>query len=252
VNRALASLGATLVTAGALAAGLAAGTPATPPAPTRSAPIPDAPRSDEATDEIALGDTFKLGGLTTRLSMFWTPDETAVVLRTYEEAWKDAGEPLVRTIDRVTSLTVLEKDSGMMRSVQISDLGDMRLVVPNLVDARQAPLPEGPDTSPVPVPENAKAYLAQEVDEPRGLSHHATYLAPMKPLTAIKFYQQELMPLGYVERSALVQTGRHGAGRRFERGVESVEVMATPTDDDGKSSFVVVEHLRAPAAEEGK
>ncbi|MFM2152034.1 MAG: hypothetical protein RL199_469 [Pseudomonadota bacterium] len=247
MNRRLAALGATVVTAGALAAGLAAGS-APPAAPARVASIPDAPRAADASDEIALGDSFDLGGLTTRLSMFWTPDETDVVLRTYRDAWRDAGEPLERTIDRVTSLTVLERETGMMRSVQVSDLGDMRLVVPNLVDARRLPAPSSPEDSPVPVPENTASYLSQEVDEPRGRSHHATYVAPMKPATAIEFYRQELTPLGYSERPALFQTGRHGAGRQFVRGPETVEVMATPTDNEGTSCFVVVEHLRAPPA----
>jgi hypothetical protein len=249
----MASLGATLLSGAVLAAGLALGTPAVPPVPDRVAAIPDAPHADDASPEVGLGDRFELGGMPSRLSMFWTPDEAREVLATYLSAWEGVGEPIVRRLDRVTSLSVVEADTGMMRSVQITDLGDLRLVVPNLVDVRRLPTPQGPEASPVPVPENAAAYLSQVVDEPRGRSHHASYLAPMNPATAIEFYRQTLGPLGYAERPSLVATGRRGMGRTFVRGPESVEVLATPTEESSaETAFVVVEHLRVPAGEEAR
>jgi hypothetical protein len=234
-----------------LAVGFLIGTPeAAADAPANPAVIGAPAAPDDANGEVSLGDSMQLNGRPTRLSMFWTPDETDEIVRVYSEAWKKAGFiPQVRTLDRVTSVTIVENETGLMRSVTISDAGDQRMVTPSVSDIRQFP-DSSPRTAPVPVPENAQMYLSQVADDANAVSYHATFLMPNSPAQAVEFYKIEMGKLGYAEHDAIVKSTKKAQTAEFHRGPEVVTVIATQTEDSSEyTAFVVVEHVRAVAPE---
>lgn len=234
--------------AAALGVGLLAGAPEASagagPARTTTLSTPD---RDDGDPEVSLGESMQMWGRPTRLSMFHTSDTTDQVVELYTEAWKDVSAlpPVVKRVDRVTSVSVLEEKTGLMRSVTVQDMGEERLVMPALVDVRMFP-DLGSRSAPVPVPENAKGYSGQAADDATSISYHATYLAPMSPKTAIAFYRQELVPQGYAERPSELKSSVAEAVE-FVRGPEHVEVVAANTQeaDGAPATFVVVEHVRA-------
>lgn len=239
-------------TAGAaLGLGLVVGAPeAAANGPSNAVHLAAPPASDEAATEVSLGDSMELWGRPSRLTMFWTADESSEIIRTYLEAWKDVhSQPVVRRLDRVTSASVLEPETGLMRSVSVTDVGDQRLVVPSLTDVRAFP-DLGARHAPVPVPENAKAYLSQVADDSSSVSYHATFLIPISPARAVEFYKVELGKLGYASRDPLAKSSVHAQTAEFSRGPESVSVVATPTEDKSPdTAFVVVQHTRAIVTE---
>ena len=233
--------------AAALGVGLVAGAPeaAAGAGPARTTTLSTPDRGDPD-GEVSLGESMQVWGRPTRLSMFHTSDTTEQVIDLYTEAWKDVGvtPPVIKRLDRVTSVSVLEEKTGLMRSVTVQDMGEERLVMPSLVDIRVFP-DLGTRAAPVPVPENAKGYSGQAADDAMSISYHATYLAPMSPKTAIAFYRQELVPLGYAEKPSELKSSVAEAVA-FVRGPERVEVVAANTQEDGApATFVVVEHVRA-------
>lgn len=234
-------LGAALA---ALALGLWAGAPeASASGPTRRATVA-APQNAEQDDEVALGDSMQLWGQPARLSMFHTDDSREEVLQTYLDAWKNEdAEPIVKHLDRLSSLSVVDPESGLMRSVMVQDLGDVRLVIPSLTDVRAFPdLSES--GAPVPVPENALHYTGQVADDATSLSYHGSFTTPMSSATAIEFYRRELTGAGYTERRSDFNSGKADAAD-FVRGPETVQVLATTMEEAGKrATFVVVQHTR--------
>jgi hypothetical protein len=236
-----------LLTAGAtLGLGLVAGAPEaeanTPSQPMQLASPSGTAREDS---EVSLGDSMVLNGQATQLSMFWTSDDVETVLKTYAEVWKDQTKPVVHRRGPITSLSVLDATGQTMRSVMIQDNGDLRLVVPSMTDVRTSPS-AGPESSPVPVPENARAYMSQTADDATSLNHHSSYFAPMAAETALEFYTQELGRLGY----QVAPKGGFGKNAKlqsatFVRGPETVNIVATPVSNEAEGVHVVVDHVRA-------
>jgi hypothetical protein len=245
----LANVGCVGVAAGALALGLLVGGEAEANHPGSRASIA-APRAlTEGTGEVPLGESMELWGQPTRLSTFWTPDPVVEVVRIYVEAWQKSGlDPQVREIDKVTAVHALESETGLMRSVTVIDLGEERLVVPNVSDVRTIP-DLGPRHAPVPIPENATAYLGQVADDTTSLTFSANYLVPLEPDRLLAFYKRELEPDGYeVQQGALSRRTREAASAEYGRGKEWISIVATRTSterDQRPASFVVVTHTRA-------
>ncbi len=234
-------LGAALA---ALSAGLWAGAPeASATGPAQRATVA-APQAEEQDDEVAIGDSMQLWGQPTRLSMFHTDDTTDEVVQAYLDAWKrDDAEPIVKRLDRLASVAVVDPESGLMRSVMVQDMGETRLVIPSLTDVRAFPdLSER--GSPVPVPENALHYTGQVADDATSLSYHGSYTTTMSSATAIEFYRRELTAAGYAERRSDFKSAKADAVD-FVRGPETVQVLATTMEEGGKrATFVVVQHTR--------
>jgi hypothetical protein len=229
----------------ALALGLWAGAPeASAAGPSRRATV-TAPAGSEAQDEeVAIGDSMQLWGQPTRLSMFHTDDSTDEVLQTYIDAWKSAeSEPIVKHMGRLASVSVVDPESGLMRSAMVQDLGDVRLVIPSLTDVRAFPdLSER--SAPVPVPENALHYTGQVADDATSLSYHGSFTTTMSSATAIEFYRRELVAAGYAERRSDFKSSKADAAE-FVRGPETVQVLATTLEEASKrATFVVVQHTR--------
>lgn len=201
--------------------------------------------SASAAGEIALGDGMELFGRPSQLSLFWTTDSTEQVIQSYASAWRAAGlEPEVRDLGRASTVFSVEKSTGLMRSVSVFEAGEERLVVPGLSDVRGTP-DFSARRAPVPVPENARGYFAQTTDDITAISYSANYLVPLAPRRAVDFYRVELGKLGYEESPGFAPQGS-ASGAQFERGPETVMVVAMPTEDGAKNTaFVVVNHQRA-------
>lgn len=208
-------------------------------------------RAANETGEVPMGDGMELFGRPTRLTTFWTADPVSEIVRTYSEAWQAAGlNPLVKQLDRVTSVASIDPDTGFMRTVTIMDSGDERLVMPSMTDVREVPQLE-PADAPVPIPETARAYMSQVTDDVSSVAYSANYVVPLVPARAVEFYKVELGALGYeVEKNSAKGT-REGRMIEFRRGPEWITVVATPTNKEPRApSFVVVTHTRFLGTEE--
>lgn len=240
--------------AGVLAAGLVFGAPAAQAnGPSSAARFGFADVSAEGDGEISMGAGLEIWGQPSQLSLFWTPDAPSEITRTYLDAWETAG--LVTDEKRMGNMTVvsaLEESTGLMRTVTVLEgQGDDRLVLPGLTDIRALPDPT-PTGAPVPIPENAKAYLAHVADDVWSLAYNGTFLVPMAPDRIVRFYEVELSKLDYQLTPGFAASGRADAAE-WARGNELVSVAATAFDKDNpNSSFVVVTHTRAINSEEGR
>lgn len=235
------------VAGGVLALGLLLGGEAEADAPARAATLAAPERLVEGTGEVPLGESMEIWGRPSRLSIFWTQDSREEVLRVYSEAWSSAGlKPTVKVIDQVSSVSAIDPETGLMRSVSVLEAGEERIVMPALVDVRALPDVTARG-APVPIPENARAYLAQVADDAVSVSYNAHFLVPLTPGRAVEFYERELGQLGYQPATDGLMNGLApgSAGGEFSRGPEWVSVVASNTDDhEGRASFVVVTHTR--------
>lgn len=240
--------------AGVLAAGLVFGAPAAQAnGPSSPVHLGFVDGHGEGTGEIAMGAGLEIWGQPSQLSLFWSPDEPGDITRTYLDAWETAG--LITDEKRMGNMTVvsaLEESTGLMRTVTVLEgQGDDRLVLPGLTDVRSLPDPT-PTGAPVPIPENAKAYLAHVADDVVALAYSGTFLVPMRPDRIVRFYEVELAKLNYEPTSGMAARGQADASE-WSRGNELVSVAATAFDKDNpNSSFVVVTHTRAINGEEGR
>jgi hypothetical protein len=214
----------------------------------RSLGVPD--RDGRSQGEVPLGESVEIFGRPARLSTFWTADSVDEVVRTYSDAWEKAGlNPLVKRLDRVTMVTSVDPDTGLMRSATIMDSGEDRLVIPSVTDVQGTPKLD-PSESPVPIPENAKAFMSQVADDVTALSYTANFLVPLVPARAVEFYKVELGSLGYAVEKNSEKGTREGRMVEFRRGPEWVTVVATPTSKEPRApSFMVVTHTRFLDAE---
>lgn len=256
----MANVAAVAGAGGVLALGLTVGAPeveANAPANRATLAAP-APLPTDSSMEVSLGDGLTLWGQPSRLSLFWTGDASIDVVRLYSDAWEAAGlEPMVRRLDRVSSVSAVEPATGLMRSVTVLDAGDERLVLPSLTDVRHLP-DLSARNAPVPIPENARAYSAQFSDDVNAAGYHATYLVPLTPSRAVEFYRVNMEERGYRQIQSTMKGTPGGAQTaEFERGSEWINVVATPTDpkkgakSDDETAFVAVTHVRALDAPQG-
>jgi hypothetical protein len=183
------------------------------------------------TGEIPLGEGMELWGQPSRLNLFWTSDSADEVIRTYSDAWKAAGfEPKTTKQDRVSSVSMVEKASGLMRTITVIDTQDQRMVIPGLTDVRIAP-ELTPRHAPVPVPETARSYMAHVDDDGSSVSYSGSYLIPIRPAEVAEFYRVEMKKLGYRQNDdAAVKHIKAGEIVEFSRGPEFVQVVATRPD----------------------
>lgn len=210
------------------------------------------PRLVEGNGETPLGDGLEVLGRPTRMSAFWTRDEPRLVADLYAEEWRRAGlEPEVRVIDRVTSVSAMDKATGLMRQVTIMDSGEDRLVLPGMTDLRQLP-DLSPSSAPVPIPETARNYDGQFADDATALNFHGSYVVPNEPEEVVAFYRDELVKRGYAELEAFGRSTAAGSsGAEFQREREFVRIVATDTEERGeraegaRGALVVVTHARA-------
>ncbi len=204
-----------------------------------------APAATGGADEVGLGQSMELFGRPARLSMFWTTDDADEVIRHYADAWKDSPiPPTIKHLDKVSSISVVDAESGLMRTVTVTDQGDQRVVVPSVMDVRAFP-----DVSarhaPVPIPDDAKGYLAQVTDDAKSVSYHASFVVALPPERALEFYKVELGKLGYTVGAPMTKSAAKLSSLTFSRGPEAVSVLAMPTEKHGPTaSFVIVEHVR--------
>lgn len=194
--------------------------------------------------EVPLGEGLNIWGNPAQLSLFWTGDSPEQVIRTYFEAWKDAGfDPQINELDQVSNVWFVDPSTGLMRSVTVLRQGEDTLVLPGVSDARFMPDPTARN-APVPVPENATAYLAHAADDTHSLSYSASFVVPISPARSLEFYKVELGKLGYDFSESLSKTSKAMHGE-FRRGPELVTVAASQSQpDDEKTSFVYVSHVR--------
>lgn len=238
--------------AGVLAAGLVFGAPAAqangPASPVRLG-VADRPNGGDG--EISMGAGLEVWGQPSQLSLFWSPDETNDIMRTYRSAWDTAGLLTnERRMGNMTVVSALEESTGLMRTVTVMEgQGEDRLVLPGITDVRSLPDPT-PRGAPVPIPDNAKAYLAHVADDVISLTYSATFLVPMAPDRIVRFYEVELGKLDYESGDPLRASGQANGGE-WTRGRELVAVTATVFDKENPgTSFVVVTHTRAINDEE--
>lgn len=206
----------------------------------------------DAQGEVSMGAGLEVWGQPAQVNLFWTPDDSATVSRTYLSAWNAAG--LItdeKRMGNVTLVSALEESTGLMRTVTVLDgQGDDRLVLPGLTDIRSIPDPT-PRGAPVPVPANAAAYLAHVADDILSISYSGSFIAPLAPDRIVRFYELELDKGGYERQPGLGPNARADAGE-WQRGPETVTVSATQFDKDNpQASFVVVTHVRALDADAG-
>lgn len=215
----------------------------------------------DGSDEVALGEGLQVFGQPARMTVFWTSDTSQQVADHYVATWEAAElKPMVRVVDRVTSVSAVDPRSGLMRSVTIMDSGDERLVVPSTTDVRTVP-DTSPRGAPVPVPENAQAYIGNVSDDAVSVTFHATFVVPLTPEQVLRFYRRELEGAGYAVEKDSERAAEGARSIDFSRGPEAITVVASPTEDDKRNdgkvaSFTVVTHTRAipmddaPAAQE--
>lgn len=244
-------LGATAAAA-VLAVGLVAGAPATEAnAPAGQVRLGVVDRPVEGGGEVSLGDGLEIWGQPSQLSLFWTPDEVDTVTTSYLNAWDSAG--LItneRRMGNVSIVSGLEESTGLMRTVTVLEHeGGERLVLPGITDIRSMPDPT-PSGAPVPVPDNAKAYMAHVADDVVALTYSGNFLVPMAPSRLVRFYEVELGKLGY-QPSPRMSSGAGSDVAEWTRGPETITVAANALDKkDPSSSFVVVTHVRTLLDEE--
>lgn len=232
--------------AGVLAAGLVVGAPATEAnTPAGQVRLGVVNRPVEGGGEVPLGDGLEIWGQPVQLSLFWTPDETDTVTTSYLDAWESAG--LVTSEKRMGNVSIvsaLDESTGLMRSVTVleHESGE-RLVLPGITDIRSMPDPT-PTGAPVPVPDNAKAYMAHVADDVVALTYSGSFIVPMAPSRIVRFYEVELGKAGYVP-SPRMSAGARSDVAEWTRGPESITVAASALEkQDAASSFVVVTHAR--------
>lgn len=189
------------------------------------------PVAGHGVGEIPLSEGLELWGQPSRLNLFWTTDSAEEVARTYSDAWKAAGfEPKTTKQDQVTSITMVDKSSGLMRTVTVIDSHDQRMVIPGLTDIRIAP-DLTPRHAPVPVPENARSYMAHVDDDGASVSYSGSFLIPIRPADVAEFYRVEMKKLGYRQNEdTAVRHLKAGEVVEFVRGSEFVQVVATRPD----------------------
>lgn len=238
---------------GIFGAGLALGAPdVEAAAPSRQATL-GMPEREIANGEVSLGDSLELWGRPAKLNAFWTRDAPTEIARVYRDTWDKAGlNSNVQTMDRVTTVSAVDHDAGLLRSVTIIDAqGPDRLVMPGITDIRAMPdvTPRG---APVPIPETARAYLGHSADDRTSIAYHGSYVVSLAPQRALRFYEVELGKDGYAPQAAKLGAKLDGArSGEWTRGHELITVVASPIDPkDPKASFVVVTHVRAIPAEE--
>jgi hypothetical protein len=220
------------VAGGVVAGGLLVNAPEAeangPSNPMRLVPPPVA---GHGTGEIPLGEAMELWGQPSRLNLFFTNDSTDEVIRTYADAWRAAGfDPKINRQDRVSNVSMVEKSSGLMRTVSVIDDQNQRMVIPGLTDVRIAP-ELTPRHAPVPVPDNVHEYLAHTDDDGSSVSYSGSYLVPLHPSEVAEFYRTEMKKLGYKpNENATVKHVKSGEMVEFIRGPEFVQIVATRPD----------------------
>ena len=226
----------------ALAVGLWAGS-SDASATGSSQPVPLAQgRAADAEPEVPLGRSMTIWGQPTHLSIFRTSDPTERVLQVYLEAWKSLGEPKVVRLGLLSSVSVVEPETGLLRTVTVQDLGQERVVIPGVTDIR-VPIDLTDRDAPVPVPENATLFHGQAADDVTSVSYHASFVAPMSARTTLEFYRRELAASGYKEERS--ELGSSADTAAFSRGPEHLDVVVSASEEGGKkASFVIVQHVR--------
>lgn len=227
-----------------LVAGLALGQPRASAHASGASPRLGPPPSLSGEGEIPLGEGLSIFGNPAQMSLFWTPDSPEQVIRSYYEAWSDAGfEPHINEVDQVSNVWFVEPATGLMRSVTVMNRGDETMVMPQISDARQMPDLTARN-APVPVPENATSYMAHGADDTTSLSYSASFMVALSPSRAIDFYKLEMGKLDYEFVESLSKTAK-ASHAEFRRDSELVTVAASVADpgNDGVS-FVFVTHVR--------
>jgi hypothetical protein len=239
-----------------LGGGLVLGTPdaiADGPSNTRQLDTP--PRLVEGQAELPIGDSLQMWGRPSRLSIFWTSDPTDKIVKTYSDAWTSAGfTPHVDQVDKVSTISVVDTSSGLMRSVTVIDQQEERIVMPGIMDVRVAP-DMTPRHAPLPVPENAEGYLGHSADDVTSVSYNGSFRVALTPSRVMDFYELELGKSGYKPREAPKDI-HGGASREWERDSEWISVIATDdaakkADEGEGKSMVVITHVRALAPPAG-
>lgn len=228
-----------------LAGGLVVGAPATEAnAPARAVSVGAAPSVDGSA-EVQIGDGLEVWGQPMQLNLFRTEDDSDTVVRTYRDAWEKADLLVTERREAgMATVSALEESTGLMRTVAVLDGGGQRLVLPSVTDIRKLPDPT-PRGAPVPVPSNAKAYLAHAADDVVSVSYNGTFIVPLAPERVLRFYEIELGKAGYEPAPGMKASGRAETAD-WVRGPERVTVAANVFNRDSPdASFVVVTHVRS-------
>lgn len=201
--------------------------------------------ADEAV-AIPLGESMELFGQPSQLSLFWTVDSPEEVARLYTDTWKAAGfEPHLTRLDRATHVSAIDPETGLMRAVTILAQAEETLVLPAITDVRVMPDLTS-QRAPVPVPENARAYMGHSADDTSQLTFTGSYLVPLRPEQVLRFYERELAGEGYERREGFGKGAKGAKGVEYVRGPEQITIVASITDEKAEDagSFVVLTHSR--------
>jgi hypothetical protein len=182
--------------------------------------------------EIAIGDALTVNGQPMQMSIFFTGDEPARVVRFYAEAFRARGMVPVVTDVHVSAF---DPRDGWQRFVTAMPQGDgQTLVMIGATNPRRPPrLLKGGEAAGFPVPPENRGFLGYTSEDLGNKAETAQFMTRLAPAAVAAFYRGELSRQGWTERDATQDL------LTFQRGSEILSVATQALEEkSGAAVFV--------------
>jgi len=155
------------------------------------------------TGEIRLGDSLEVGGQPMKLSLFYTPDPPARVIRFYADGFRARGlMPIVSDAPAHAHAAAFDSADGQQKFIDAVAQPDGRtLVMVGATNPRKPPaLLAAAETASFPVPPGHRAFVGFRGVDPGSRNESAQFVSSLAPREVASFYRAALTASGFSEQ----------------------------------------------------
>jgi len=163
-----------------------------------------------AAEELRLGESLEVNGQPMELSLFYTPDPPARVIRFYSDAFRARGlTPIVSLERALAHAAAFDPASGLQRFINAVVHPDgQTLVMSGAANPRKPPsLMVAADHASFPLPPGHRAYLGLRGTDPGMRSESAQFVSALTAREVASFYRAALGAQGFTERAGAAGEG---------------------------------------------
>jgi len=160
--------------------------------------------------EVRLGESLEVNGQPMELSLFYTADPPARVIRFYADGFRARGlTPIISREPALAHAAAFDPKSGLQRFINaVAQPDGQTLVMVGATNPRKPPgLQTAADAAPFPVPPGHRAYLGFSGVDPGARSESAQFVSALTPREVASFYRAALAAQGFSERAGASSDG---------------------------------------------
>jgi hypothetical protein len=160
--------------------------------------------------EVRLGDALEVNGQPMELSLFYTPDPPAAVIRFHADALRARGlTPIVSADPALAHAAAFDPESGLQRFINaVAQPDGHTLVMVGATNPRRPlSLMDAADAASFPLPPGHRAFLGFRSVDRGARSESAQFVSTLGPREVASFYRAALGAQGFGERAGASTEG---------------------------------------------